>query len=56
MKKEHKNSEHPGCAYCMSAGTPVNQGDICPVCGDRLPTQAELADMLEKLLKVQQER
>lgn len=37
-------SEHPGCVYCMKAGTKVKQGEVCPVCGDRLPTQEELEE------------
>ena len=47
-------SEYPGCVYCMSAGTSVKQGEICPVCNDRLPTQAELDEtitMLDRLTK-----
>lgn len=31
-------SEHPGCAFCMAAGTPVAAGCVCPRCGDRTPT------------------
>jgi hypothetical protein len=34
-------SEHPGCVYCMEAGTPVKDGEVCPKCGDRLPTKLE---------------
>ena len=34
-------SAHPGCAYCMGAGTPVRPGQVCPECGDRLPTKRE---------------
>jgi ribosomal protein L18 len=42
-------SDHPGCVFCMEAGTPVGDGEVCPKCGDRLPTrrlrrtEAELA-------------
>jgi hypothetical protein len=32
-------SEHPGCVYCMEAGTPVRRGQVCPKCGDRAPTK-----------------
>lgn len=34
-------SEHPGCAYCMEAGSPVRPGQVCPTCGDRLPSDRE---------------
>ena len=34
-------SPHPGCVYCMEAGTPVGRGEVCPKCGDRLPTRTE---------------
>lgn len=34
-------SEHPGCVYCMEAGTPVQDGEVCSECGDRNPTEAE---------------
>lgn len=36
-------SDHPGCGYCMSSDSPikVGVGEVCPVCGDRLPTQEE---------------
>ena len=34
-------SDHPGCVYCMEAGTPVGDGEVCPKCGDRLPTKTE---------------
>lgn len=32
-------SEHPGCTLCMMAGTSVRAGEVCPKCGDRLPTK-----------------
>jgi hypothetical protein len=34
-------SDHPGCGYCMEAGTPIRPGQVCPRCGDRLPTKRE---------------
>lgn len=34
-------SDHPGCVYCMEAGAPVKDGEVCPRCGDRLPTRRE---------------
>jgi len=49
------NSEHPGCVYCMEAGSSVKQGEVCPVCRDRLPTQEEL-NKLNKKLKELHER
>jgi hypothetical protein len=35
--KEAPLSLHPGCGYCMSVGTPVQPGEICPLCFDRSP-------------------
>lgn len=34
-------SEHPGCVYCMEAGSPVQDGQVCSECGDRNPTEAD---------------
>ena len=50
-------SEHPGCVYCMEAGTPVKDGEVCPKCGDRLPTRQErsLEKELAATLKVMEE-
>lgn len=35
-------SANPGCAHCMGADTAVKAGEVCPQCGDRLPTRTEL--------------
>src|SRR5262249_25271063 len=42
LPPEDTMSEHPGCVYCMEAGTPVRLGEVCPKCGDRLPTRTEV--------------
>lgn len=38
LPPEETMSDHPGCGFCMEAGTPVRPGQICPKCGDRLPS------------------
>jgi hypothetical protein len=50
-------SEHPGCVFCMEAGTPVGDGEVCPKCGDRLPTRRErhLEAELAAVLKAKEE-
>ncbi len=53
-------SDHPGCTYCMEEGTTVKDGEVCPKCGDRLPTrrvrrlEAELAVAVATLRRIQQ--
>jgi len=48
---EETLSDEPGCAHCMRAGTPVRLGEVCPKCGDRLPTRTE-TEQREKIAQL----